>query len=209
VYYLAPFLYGIGTGFLMSVLLGVIFFMLIQTGIKHGPKKGWAIAAGVVSGDIIFVFLAITFTAYISEFLKHHENKASFFGGIVLLIMGFTTFIKKRKNIEEDSKISKAKYTRDFFIKPFIVNFANPANAAWWIGLYSIPPAVNYFLDQKIIFAFGAISTVFFTEVGIAYGAAALKKFITPKILKRIDMVVGVALIFVALRLLSAAVGIF
>lgn len=193
----------------MSVLLGAIFFMLIQVGVKNGASKGWSIAAGVITGDIIFVILAISFTSYISDFLKAHEGKASVVGATVFLLMGVATFLKKREPIEEEAQISRSKHARDFYIKPFVINLLNPANAAWWLGLYSIPPAVDYQFAQKIAFAFGAVATVFFTEVGVAYTAAALKRFISPVILKRIDMVVGLVLILVALRMYARAAGWF
>lgn len=205
--HIIPFFYGLGTGFVMSVLLGAIFFMLIQAGVKHGHKKGFIIAAGVISGDIIFVFLTIAFTGFISGFLQKHEAKTALVGGLVIATMGVFTFLQNRKSMEvKESSLSN---TRDFFLKPFIINFLNPANAAWWLGLYSLPPAVYYSLSQKIVFACGAILMVYFTEVGVAYTASKLKKLITPHLLKRIDAIVGVVFVIVGLRLLAKGFGWF
>ncbi len=197
---LGPLFYGIGTGFLMSVLLGVIFFMLIQVGLKHGWKHGITIAFGVITGDILFVVLAIGFTAYISAFLKTQEHTASIIGGLVLLVMGLSTIFKKR-NLTQETELSGMRKARDFYLKPFIINLLNPANAAWWLGLYSMPPAVNYNLQQKIVFAFGAVLTVFFTEVGIAATASRLKSYITPKILKNVDYAAGLVLLAFGIKL--------
>lgn len=201
-YWLYPVGYGILTGFLMSVLLGVIFFMLIQVGVKHGVKKGFTIAAGVITGDIIFVTLAIGFTGIISSFLRAHEGKVSVVGGLVLLIMGLAAFFQRRKLEEMNRPPSPGRNARDYFIKPFIINFLNPANAAWWLGLFSIPPALNFAMDQKIVFAAAAVATVFFTEVGVAAAASRLKKYIKPEVLKKVDTVVGVALLAVGLKLI-------
>ncbi|MCC7297308.1 MAG: LysE family transporter [Bacteroidia bacterium] len=184
----------------MSVLLGVIFFMLIQVGLKHGWKHGITIAFGVITGDILFVVLAIGFTAYISAFLKTQEHTASIIGGLVLLVMGLTTIFKKR-NTAPETELSGMRKARDFYLKPFIINLLNPANAAWWLGLYSMPPAVNYNLQQKIVFAFGAVLTVFFTEVGIAATASRLKSYITPKILKNVDYAAGLVLLAFGIKL--------
>ncbi len=197
---LGPLFYGIVTGFLTSVLLGVIFFMLIQVGLKHGWKHGITIAFGVITGDILFVVLAIGFTAYISAFLKTQEHTASIIGGLVLLVMGLTTIFKKR-NLTQETELSGMRKARDFYLKPFIINLLNPANAAWWLGLYSMPPAVNYNLQQKIVFAFGAVLTVFFTEVGIAATASRLKSYITPKILKNVDYAAGLVLLAFGIKL--------
>lgn len=191
-------------GFLMSVLLGVIFFMLIQAGIRHGYKKGFTIAAGVITGDIIFIILAIGFTGYIGRFLTEHEHQVSMLGGAVLMVMGAAAFLKKRE-LDTLEKPSRMKSARDYFLKPFAINLLNPANAAWWLGLFSIPPALNYQTDQKIIFASGAVLTVFFTEVGVAAAASGLKKYIRPKTLKVVDTTVGVVLLLVGARMLIKA----
>lgn len=191
----------------MSVLLGVIFFMLIQAGIRHGYKKGFSIAAGVITGDLLFVILAIGFTAAISEFLKSHDGKVALAGGMLLMIMGVASLFKKREPVQLDKPVSRLSNARDFYFKPLIINLLNPANAAWWLGLYSVPPALNYALDQKIVFAAGALGTVFWTEVGVAAAASGLKKFISPKTLKRVDTVVGIVLIIIGLRLLQKAAG--
>lgn len=204
-----PLIYGVGTGFMMSVMLGAIFFMLIQTGVKHGYKKAFIIASGVIVCDLLFVILAISFTGYIKAFLKVHETNAALVGGIVLLIMGIATFFQSRENMTAKETISFGKNTVQFFVKPFLINFSHPANAAWWLGLYSVPPAINYTMNQKLVFGAAALVTVFMTEIAIAYTATKLKKYINPKVLKRIDIFVAVSLIIVSLRLLAKAGHLF
>ena len=191
---IGPFIYGLSTGFLMSVLLGVIFFMLIQASLKHGPRKGWVIASGVISGDIIFVILAIGFTRYIQDFLTAYEPYVNLAGGLVLFGIGISNIRKKRSNPELGDAVSGVKSARDFYFKPFIINLLNPANAMWWLGLYSVRPAVHYDLTQKILFASGAVGAVFFTEVAIAYAASGLRKYITAERLHRVDITVGAVL---------------
>lgn len=193
----------------MSVLLGVVFFMLIQAGLKHHWKKGIAIASGVILGDLIYVVLAIGFTGFISNFLKDHADAISIVGGVVLLIMGVTTMLSTRKIVDDTEEMSGFQNTRDFFLKPFFVNLLNPANAAWWLGLYSISPALSYDISAKVAFAIGAVGTVFFTEIGVAIGASKLKKWISVKRLKKVDFFVGAALMLFGIRLLLKGLGIW
>ncbi len=200
-YWAGPLFYGMLAGFMMSILLGVIFFMLIQAGIQHGTRKGVIIASGVISGDIIFVSLAIGFTSGISLFLKQHEQSIAFIGGSLLLLMGVSMWFKKRKTTQTPD-VTGLKSARDFFVKPFIINLLNPANAAWWLGLYSMPPAASYETAQKITFAAGAITTVFATEVGVAAGASKLKKYIRENWLKKVDKVVGLVMFLIGIKLI-------
>lgn len=189
----------------MSVLLGVIFFMLIQASLKHGPQKGWIIASGVISGDILFVILAIGFTRYIEDFLTAYESYVNLAGGLVLLGIGISNIRKKRSNPDLGETVKEVHSTRDFYFKPFIINILNPANAMWWLGLYSVRPAVHYDLTQKVIFASGAIGAVFFTEVAIAYAASGLRRYITADRLHRVDVTVGVVLMGFGIWLLVKA----
>jgi len=172
----------------------VIFFMLIQASLNHGPQKGWVIASGVISGDILFVILAIGFTRYIQEFLTAYEPYVNLVGGLVLLVIGISNIRKKRGNPDLGDAAKEVRSTRDFYFKPFLINLLNPANAMWWLGLYSVRPAVHYDLTQKIIFASGAIGAVFFTEVAIAYAASGLRRYITAERLQRVDVTVGLVL---------------
>lgn len=199
--YFLPFAYGIGTGFLMSVLLGVIFFMLIQTGLKHDYKKAYLIAAGVVTGDILFIFLAIKFTENIKDFLLKYENYVGLIGGLLLIGLGLYNILKKNHEINEIPQ-SGMKNARDFFLKPFLFNLLNPANAAWWLGLYGTSPTISYALSQKIIFGLGAVGTVFWTEIGVAYFAGRLKKYTGPSSLKKLDVGVGILFVLIGIRLI-------
>jgi threonine/homoserine/homoserine lactone efflux protein len=199
--YFLPFAYGIGTGFLMSVLLGVIFFMLIQTGLNHDYKKAYLIAAGVITGDILFIFFAIKFTENIKHFLLEYENYVGLAGGLLLIGLGLYNIFKKSHELKEIPK-SKLHHARDFYLKAFLFNLLNPANAAWWLGLYGTSPALEYALTQKIIFGLGAIATVFWTEIAVAYFAGRLKRYTTPRSLKKLDLGVGLLFTGIGLRLI-------
>lgn len=187
----------------MSILLGAIFFMLIQAGLRYNYKKGILIASGVICGDAIFIFLSIYFTDNISEFIIKNESSINILGGIVFLLIGGFTLIKKRdENIDSEMDVIKtSRNARDFFIKPFVINILNPANALWWLGLFSTV-GQNYNISQKIVFSIGALASIFTTEVGISFSASKLKKYINSRTLKVIDLVAGSVLIISGLKMI-------
>lgn len=160
------------------------------------------IAAGVVTGDLIFLSLSIGFTAAISGFLQRHSQTIAWIGGCVLLLMGGWMWVKKRIAAQEIKEVKGLQTARDFFVKPFIINILNPANAAWWLGLYSFPPASGYGLQQKIVFGSFAIIAIFSTEVGVAAGASLLKNYIHEKWLKKVDKLVAIIMFLMGLNLL-------
>lgn len=205
-FWVTPALCGLLAGFLMSILLGVVFFLLIQAGIQHGIKKGVIIASGVIAGDLIFLTLAISFTAAISDFLQKYQQSVYWLGGLLLLAMGSWTWLKKRRDVGENNEVKGLKSARDFFVKPFLINLLNPANAAWWLGLYSFPPASEFVISQKFVFGAFAIMAIFGTEIGIAAGASLLKNYIKEKWLKKVDKLVAIVMFIMGLNLLARAV---
>jgi threonine/homoserine/homoserine lactone efflux protein len=51
-------LYGLITGMLMSIMLGTVFFALVQNSIDHGFRTGVFIAIGVISSDVLLISLS-------------------------------------------------------------------------------------------------------------------------------------------------------
>lgn len=191
-------LFGALAGFAMSILLGVIFFLLIQTGIKYGWKKAIPIALGVIAGDIIYIILSLNVSNALQDFLVINKTSVGVAGSFALFVFGAAQIFKKREQ-ESDFEKERGRFsnTRDFFIKPFIINLLNPGNALIWLGLYSNPPASQFDTSEKYAFAAGALGAIFLTEVVIAAAAQKLKSFTTPRILNIADIVLG--LVFIAL----------
>jgi len=61
----------------------------------------------------------------------------------------------------------------------------NPANAAWWLSLYSIAPMNQYAIESKVVFGIAAIIAIFLSEVGIAYSALFLKRWLSEANIKK------------------------
>lgn len=198
--WLLPISAGVTAGLLMSLLLGVVFFLLIHAGLNEGYKKGYLIAAGVITGDTLFVILALFFTQKIQAFIQTNQQTIAFIGGAFLIFMGFAYVLRKPK--VNDTNTRKFNSLSDFYIKPLVINLLNPANAMWWLGLYSTAPAATFSFNGKIIFAIAAIFTIFWTEVGVAFFAQKLKPFINEKYLSKLNHVLGMIFILLGLILI-------
>jgi len=187
--------YGLGAGFLMSILLGAIFFLLINQSLKNGYKSALPIAFGVITVDAVFVILAILFTSQITSFLEIYSSYINGIGGFVLIGFGFVQFTQGYK--KEKGAIEK----ESLYITALSINLTNPANAAWWLSLYSIAPMSTYTFDSKIIFGAAAIIGIFLAEVAIAYAAQFLKKLLSTAMIQRVNKAVGIVFILLGLRL--------
>ena len=78
---------GLATGFALSWTFGTVFFMLIQTSIRHGYRKGFYIATGVVFTDLIFILISLLGISLIDD-MKSVESYLGSGGGFILLVWG-------------------------------------------------------------------------------------------------------------------------
>lgn len=196
-------LQGLLTGVILSLMLGTVFFSLIKNSLNSGYKTGIYIASGVVLCDIIFIALAILSTEF-AKFLKNNQNTISILGGLVLIIMGIIMFIKSKPK-PDDGKIFKStsKSALYFIGNGFLLNVVNPVNFFSWLAISSILRVkLNYQINDQIIYFSACLFSIFSVEVAIAYFASLLKKWMTDKIVQRINQISGLVFIGVGIKLM-------
>lgn len=186
---LAPIIFGFGTGFVMSISLGAVFFLLIQAGLAGGWRKGLPLALGVIAGDLIYVTLALHFSEAITETLVLYRSKIAFFGAVVFWILAAIHVFhhQKAKNQGLDERLMQMKDWQ-LWIKSFAINVVNPVNIAWWLSLYSLPPAADFSYVGKWVFGATTLLTVLLTELGVAWGAGKIKSYLTEARIRQIDL---------------------
>ena len=84
---------AIPLGFLLSFMIGPVFFVLLETGAVRGFRAAVIFDLGVILADILFLTVA-----YFSSFqlLENLSNEPGLyvFGGVILLVYGITTYFK-------------------------------------------------------------------------------------------------------------------
>ena len=190
---LAPIFFGLGTGFVMSISLGAVFFLLIQAGLAGGWRKGLPLALGVIVGDMIYVAVALNFSEAITESLVTYRSVIALCGALVFWILAVTHLFhhQKAKNKGLDERLMQMKDWQ-LWLKSFAINVLNPVNIAWWLSLYSLPPAADFSYSGKWIFGITTLATVLCTELGVAWGAGKIKNYLTEVRIRQIDLFLAV-----------------
>ncbi len=93
---IAAFFYGLGTGMIMSIMLGTVFFALIQNSIDNGFKSGMFISLGVILSDVILISITY-FNATLIPEGGTTEQIVRVCGAIFLLIYGISNLLNKKK----------------------------------------------------------------------------------------------------------------
>lgn len=195
-------LYVFGKGLLigvgMSLMLGTVFFSLIQTSIMKGWNKGVLIAAGVVFSDLIFITLALLGV----QFLESGERNVWIYSGaVILLTVMAVNMLRNRKSqvLYPESRFGKALY---YISNGFLLNILNPANFLFWAGLAAFARSDwGYETEHLLYFFAGCLMSIFGTEVLISILAHKIKGYLNVKILLWINRVTAIVFLAVAVYL--------
>ncbi len=168
---------AIPLGFLLSFMIGPVFFVLLETSAIKGFRAALSFDIGVIIADIIFI-LAAYFSSY--QLLENLSNQPGLyvFGGVILLVYGITIFFKQgtKRPIDKPLKVKSNDYLSLFF-KGFFLNFINIGVLVFWLGIIII---VGPSLDNEPVRI-----RVFFTTMLLSYFITDIFKILLAKQLKR------------------------
>ncbi|MEN8788129.1 MAG: LysE family transporter [Flavobacteriaceae bacterium] len=167
---------AIPLGFLLSFMIGPVFFVLLETSATKGFRAGLIFDFGVIFADIVFLSVA-----YFSSFqlLENLSNQPGLyvFGGVILAVYGITIFFNREyAGAKADIKPRKGGYL-SLFVKGFLLNFINIGVLVFWLGVIII---VGPSLDNdpnRIV--------TFFSSMLAAYLATDMVKILLAKQLRR------------------------
>lgn len=196
---MSPFLQGILVGLTFAVLLGPAFFALIQTSIQRGFKTGIFLAIGIFVSDLAALVLSYFGATQLLGSDPRENIYFSITGGIILIIFGTYTFIRKGELLTPEERADlkiKAPNPVLYFIKGFLLNAANPG--MWFIWITTVVSAgSNFGIDSKSTYVFlgGALGTILLTDIFKCFISTQLKSFVTSKLLTFMNRLVGVVLV--------------
>ncbi len=195
---------GILLGLTLAVLLGPVFFALLQTALNKGFLAGLSMALGVMLGDAFLIFLSYLGLSQIMTY-----NQFAFYfglgGGILLIIFGIITFRKKIRfrDMRPSPDVFAPARAYKRIAKGFILNISNPFLWIFWISVVSAVHSSyggNFF--KSAMFFISALSTVFLTDVLKIFLSHKVKRLIRPKTMVIINRTVGVLMMFLGVILL-------
>lgn len=195
---------GIVSGLVLALMIGPVFFTIIQTSIERGFKNGVFVAIGVSVSDAIYILICYF---GLTQFLSRPEVRLymAYVGGGVLLAFGiYYLFIKSRKLGKTDYGSLPAKSWQRLAMKGFIINGLTPTVFFFWLSVVGVAMTkFGYKTNGQALTYFGAIvATVFVTDVIKAKLADKLRVVMTPKFIQMMNIVLGIVLVVFAGRLI-------
>ncbi|MGB5435494.1 MAG: LysE family transporter [Maribacter sp.] len=194
---------AIPLGFLLSFMIGPVFFVLLETSAVKGFRAALVFDLGVILADMIFLTVA-----YFSSFqlLENLSNQPGLyvFGGVILLVYGITTYFKTEIKKDKPALRTKKNGYLSLFIKGFLLNFINIGVLVFWLGIIIVVgPSLNNDPNRIIVFFATMLTAYLTTDIFKILLAKQLKRKLTYKRISQVKKGLGIILIICGLVLIT------
>jgi threonine/homoserine/homoserine lactone efflux protein len=184
---------GILLGLLISVLIGPVFFLLIEISIKEGFRSALCMDAGIILSDAACILVAYFGMAAL---LENPKNKFIFIlvGSGVLVIMGIVKLIppKKKPTAVVEFQVRRS---NPFWLglQGFFYNLLNPSTIIFWITTVGGAVALRGDFKGQIAVQFASTLTVVLgIDIAKAWFAKKMRTFLSPEKMRKANVVVGI-----------------
>jgi len=188
-------LFAIPLGLTLSVLVGPVFFILIQTSITKGARAALVLDIGVVLADIFYIAIAFYSS---KQLLQDLEDTPSLFliGGAVIFVYGLSSVVKK-DHIEYKGISTKKSDYLGLIAKGFFLNVINIGVLIFWLGSMVIAGHQLHFEPVSTTIYFGTVITTYLIIDLIKIALAKeFKKKLTDELLNKVKKYIGLILMF-------------
>ena len=200
---------AIGIGFLLSIMIGPVFFVLLEISITKGFKSALIFDLGVLLSDLFYIVISLFFAYQLKGLGDVKNNLAlSILGGSLFIAFGvYNLFFKKvrlapidldRELIDLPEQQVKPKRKKDntmLVLKGFTLNLLNPGVVIYWLAIIAkgFDLVAKYESDIHISIYLAIILITFFgIDCLKAYVANKLKPLVTVNLLKALNLLIGV-----------------
>lgn len=204
---------GILTGFILSIMPGPVFFVLLETSIRKGIKSALSFDLGVLLNDVLYIFIAFVFYNQVRDLGSHDGGFVlKLIGGVLFSFYGvYYFFFKKVDESDLDPNIETGTSAKNYlfnFIKGFLLNLANPMVVFYWFSVLTLidQQSDGEIASSTMVFISSILITFFSIDLLKIIGAKKLRPLLNPGLLKGLNRLIGI--IFVLFGVILIAQGI-
>jgi threonine/homoserine/homoserine lactone efflux protein len=199
---IAALIKGFVLGLLLAISVGPIIFAIIKQSINKGHKAGYIFVAGISASDITMVVICNSFATLFAELLQH-EKTIALAGSVFLIILGVYSFFFKKPAEEHDGELKEKTFKNHellgIFFSGFLMNILNPGALLFWFAwsaaIIADSKEVAHPIQYRIIVFGTCLLVVLSTDIAKVLLAGKLRNKLTPKVMHRIDQILGLVLI--------------
>jgi threonine/homoserine/homoserine lactone efflux protein len=190
---------GIVTGFILAIMIGPVFFILLETSIRRGVRAAMAFDLGVLLSDVVYILIAYVFYSEVSSIISGDKQELiKLIGGILFLIYGIVSFFKRPKQVKVNEDGDTIHGVKDYVllgVKGFLLNFANPMVIFYWFSVITLgakneePGEPRFYI---LYFLATILITFFSFDLLKIFGAKMLRPLVTDRVLIALNQLIGI-----------------
>ncbi len=192
---------GFMFGMILQISVGPICFYVFNQALENGFIHSFKALLAVVMVDFFYIILAIIGLGKVLQ-KKRWRKWIKNIGGVVLIVFAVQLVLNifnisiipffQFKNISDSS-----------FWTGFFLTLSNPLTIVFWSGVFSIKIIEKKYQQKElIIFSTGAIVATLLFLMAIALLGLAFSQFLSPLIIKILNMIVVIILFYFGLKLI-------
>lgn len=195
-------------GFILSlVLIGPVFFMLLETSVSRGWKAAITLNLGVITADILCIFVAYFGSKDLALAIQNNPS-IYIFGGFFILIYGLLMYVSKPNVKMRNVNVVNRNYFKTF-MNGFLLNILNIGVIVFWFFIVSTvviqyPRTEDTFLYMGIVLA-----TFFCIDLGKIFLAQKVKDSFTVRRIFYLKKTIGFILIIFGIIVVLKGFGVF
>tara|TARA_Y100000589_G_scaffold332298_1_gene391331 strand:+ start:4378 stop:4986 length:609 start_codon:yes stop_codon:yes gene_type:complete len=191
---------GFFLGLVLAVLIGPVFFQMIDLSISKNKKTALIFAFGVWLSDITVLSLCVVLINQIEEWHLLESKILEYLAFVVFIIFGITKLLSK-PSVSNTLQIKANK--KILFSQGYLINTVNPSVWAFWLSTSTLAQELFNGSKFKItIYFLSCIITFISTDLIKIVLAYKLKNNINRKILFIFNKIVGILFIIAGVVIL-------
>lgn len=199
-------------GFVLStILIGPVFFLLIETSIRKSWKSAVTLNLGVIAADMLCIAAAYFGSKDFADYVTIHPKfyRIYIIAGFFVIIYGiFMYFSKPKLHLENDEQLVSKNYSRTFF-NGFVMNLLNIGVIVFWFVIVS-SIMIKYPDPKDFILYMGVILITYFSiDLAKIFLAGKLQKKINDEMVFKIRRGVGICLLIFGIIISLKGFGFF
>ncbi len=128
--FLKAFLIGLS----VAAPVGPMGLLCIRRTLQSGWLSGYLSGLAVAFGDAFYASVAVFSVAAIAQFLTEWQSLLRIVGGLVLLLIGWKTFISRPESI---GGVKAKRLTPATFVSTFMLTLTNPATVIYFTAIFA------------------------------------------------------------------------
>lgn len=195
-------------GFILSlVLIGPVFFMLLETSVSRGWKAAITLNLGVITADVLCIFVAYFGSKDLALAIQNNPS-IYIFGGFFILIYGLLMYVSKPNVKMRNVNVVNKNYFKTF-MNGFLLNILNIGVIVFWFFIVSTV-VIQYPRTEDTFLYMGIVLATFFTiDLGKIFLAQKVKDSFTVRRIFYLKKTIGFILIIFGIIVVLKGFGVF